>query len=487
MTIKVLVNLLNFLNRRTALVSVFLLSFAAQAAGAPDRLSADTETAESNIEVALPVGQISLMLGKAYLDSPGQPTAAASVGSVIKVGDRITTGTNGHVHIQFEDDALVSVRPDSRLEIVRYDFNPDRPELSSVKFNLIEGITRSISGQAAKAARQRFRLNTPIAAIGVRGTDFVVSATDSTVRALVNEGIIVMAPYSSACRIDDLGPCGENAVELASESMQIIELDGRGSLPRLLPAEVADDLTQLRGRVQANSNNTEETRDDSSLSKDAYLEDTSTKVASEAELIASTAPPDTPPETPPPLPPELAPAPDFTPPLPVTVSEAKARQLVWGRYADDTLSLERISLSLAEAGIDREVAVGNFEHVLFRAETNNGRVDKGLGVVSFQLHSAQAYYDSASGVVAMQVAGGSLAIDFQESNFATQLNLDHSLTGPIDFVASGKLFDGGHFNSRSEFQRIAGSVSYDGKEAGYFFEQQLDSGNIKGLTLWDSQ
>ena len=33
---------------------------------------------------------------------------------------------------------------------------------------------RSITGQWGEAARDRFRLNTPIAAIGVRGTDFIV-------------------------------------------------------------------------------------------------------------------------------------------------------------------------------------------------------------------------------------------------------------------------------------------------------------------------
>jgi hypothetical protein len=31
---------------------------------------------------------------------------------------------------------------------------------------------------------------------------------------------------------------------------------------------------------------------------------------------------------------------------------------------------------------------------------------------------------------------------------------------------------------------MAGAVSLDGKEAGYFFEKQLQSGAIHGLTLW---
>ncbi|MCH8134997.1 MAG: hypothetical protein IIB77_03345, partial [Proteobacteria bacterium] len=55
-----------------------------------------------------------------------------------------------------------------------------------------------------------------------------------------------------------------------------------------------------------------------------------------------------------------------------------------------------------------------------------------------------------------------------------------------DFLASGSLFDGGFFHSRSDTQNIAGAVSIDGTEAGYFFNKQLDNGSIQGLTLWGS-
>ena len=91
------------------------------------------------------------------------------------------------------------MRPNSTLEVVEYLFDGDDPSKSAVKFNLQEGVARSISGEAAKAARDRFRLNTPVAAIGVRGTDFVVGADSSSTRALVNEGSIVISPFSASC------------------------------------------------------------------------------------------------------------------------------------------------------------------------------------------------------------------------------------------------------------------------------------------------
>ena len=455
-------------------------------ASAAVRGSGDTASSgDSGVNVAA-VGRVKFMLGKAYVEAREQSREVLRVGSVLREGDRITTGTNGHVHIQFEDDAFVSVRPNSRLEIVKYDFNAEHPELSSVKFNLQDGVARAISGKAAKSAREQFRLNTPIAAIGVRGTDFVVSATDTTVRALVNEGIIVMAPFSAECSADGFGPCGTNAVELAGQSMQILEQDGIAALPRLLPAPVNGAGSVLGSEAAIARADAAATEGAGKTAKEETFREVvelSNATAGTGDIVVASAPTTT---TPPATVPQSPAVPDFTPTEPVTAA-VSTQQLVWGRYAATANPQDLMTLSFAEASANRKVTVGNLETGLFRDETSLKRLERGLGAVSFQLNSAQAYYDSASGVVAMQVNGGSLAIDFQGSNFATELNLNHSLTGPIDFVATGLLFSDGYFHNTAETQRIAGAVSFDATEAGYFFERQLEFGNITGLTLWNSQ
>lgn len=199
------------------------------------------------------VGEVRLVLGKAYLQQSDQEPQQIQLGTRVKVGDRVVTEADGHVHIRFIDQALVSVRPGSSLVVARYDFNAQSPEFSAVKFNLIEGVMRSISGDASKSANNRFRFNTPIAAIGVRGADFLVSATDQLVRVRVNKGNIVMAPFSGECTPASFGPCAINAVELAGDSLQIIELDSTEAQPRistratLTPKDSFQLLTGLSG------------------------------------------------------------------------------------------------------------------------------------------------------------------------------------------------------------------------------------------------
>jgi hypothetical protein len=409
------------------------------------------------------VGEVSLVLGKAYLLSPDQRRQLIEVGSQVRVSDQVVTQANGHVHIRFVDQALVSVRPDSQLEIISYSYNSAKPERSSIKFNLVEGVTRAISGEGAKAARSRFRLNTPVAAIGVRGTDFVVSATQQTTRALVNQGAIVMAPYSSECTAAAIGPCATNAVELTGNSLQIMELEGTALVPRLIPAPHERPSSAMREEVQLALAEPSSDVQDKAVATDVYLENVSSRRVVEDGI------------------------PELTPDGLVASAALTERQLVWGRWATEPAVQERITLPQATATLGREVTVANNEHLLYRSESLSPQIDAGLGPVSFSLDSAQAFYNSDSGIVAMQVNGGSLDIDFDRSLFNTELNLNSLATGFVDFRAAGGISERGYFNTRSADQHLAGAVSQDGTEAGYFFDQQLGNGSINGLTLWDSR
>ncbi len=465
------------------------------------------------------VGEVSLVLGKAWIIAADKSRQQIMPGTQVHASDGILTEANGHVHIRFVDQGLVSVRPDSRLEIVQYQYNPDQPEQSSIKLHLQEGVTRSISGRGASSARERFRLNTPIAAIGVRGTDFVVSASYNSVRALVNEGAIVLAPFSSDCTQDTFGPCATNSIELTDNTLQMIEMGGNNGAPRLMPASVERDPDMMRDEVNMVIASVQSEREESSASSgsanNVYLENvTSVRVKSEAASVAAPAEPDpvdpvtppdpvdsgenepeppvvvTPPDTPeepPEEPPVITPPVlvDVTPEIPVEAPVLARRNLVWGRWGAGQGEAERITLAYAEAVEGRDVTIGNADYILFRDGDGRTRVQSGLGPVSFSLTSAQAFYSSESGVVAMTVSDGALDIDFDTSRFSTQLDLSHDLTGSVIFAADGRLYDGGYFHTRSESERIAGAVSLDGAEAGYFFEKQLENGGIQGLTLWD--
>ena len=425
------------------------------------------------VQASSEVGYVSLVLGKAYIQSDERRERIFK-GSAIRVGDFIYTGNNGHVHIRFVDEALVSVRPRSTLEVERYEFDRARPHKSAVKFSLSEGVARSISGEAAKSARQRFRLNTPVAAIGVRGTDFVVSANSISTRALVNEGSIVMAPFSRLCTSEALGPCSQNAVELASDAFQVLEINGSSLLPQFETEQTPSSMANLQDRFrlagQSLSSGTADSDERDAAS--AYLEVAASDKVRRASVGPSAENS------------QLQTFQDFTPQAPLGAAVVAQSQLVWGRFGVGQGAGEMLSLERLAAAEGRAITIAASDYLLYRTELAGARLDSNLGVIGFKLDSAQASYNPGSGAVAMRVTSGSLDVDLINNSFVTGLGLEHVLTGEINFTGSGRVADGGYLIGLEEEKSVLGAIATDGLEAAYFFEQQLQSGFVSGLTLW---
>ena len=216
-----------------------LLSFAASAENPmqsqnPVPSATVSKATVQNADSKQPVGTITLALGRAIIEKTDGERLKASTGDQLYPGDTLTTYSSGYLHLRFVDNALLSMRPESTLSIDTYNYDPNSPELSAVRFNLKEGMARSVSGSAAKHDYQKFRLNTPIAAIGVRGTDFTVLANQDTVRTFVSEGAIVVSPFSSECQTLSLGPCAKGGVELKGNSNLLVELNSVSVRPQLL-------------------------------------------------------------------------------------------------------------------------------------------------------------------------------------------------------------------------------------------------------------
>ena len=94
-----------------------------------------------------------------------------SQGSALKVHDHIITNDKSFVVLQFVDGARVTVRPDSHFVIEEYSYleGDDRG-----RFDLVSGGLRIVTGAIAKTDPDNYTLSTPVALMGVRGTEFSI-------------------------------------------------------------------------------------------------------------------------------------------------------------------------------------------------------------------------------------------------------------------------------------------------------------------------
>ncbi|MDB5874019.1 MAG: FecR protein, partial [Ramlibacter sp.] len=187
------------------------------------------------------VGEVTMSVGPVMKTSAQGVPETVQRGSRIMPGDRLDTAEGGHIHVRFVDGALVSVRPGSRLWVEDYKYDAQHVALSVVRFKLEYGVARAISGAAAEGARERFRLNTPLVAIGVRGTDFVVRSGAAGTTAAVSQGAIVMAPFDEGCQAQALGPCGSSSARLLAADMGrlFVEFQPQLAHPEIKPLNAA--------------------------------------------------------------------------------------------------------------------------------------------------------------------------------------------------------------------------------------------------------
>lgn len=162
--------------------------------------------------------------------------AAAKQDRAVQEGDELVTGADGYVYVKTVDNGFLILRPNSKARITAYHIDPANPANTRVKFELLGGVARSISGQGVKAARQNFRFNTPVAAIGVRGTDFIVYTDQQTSRVAVVSGGIVVSNFSGACGPEGGGPCEGNASRelFAGQSGMLLQVRRGEHAPQLL-------------------------------------------------------------------------------------------------------------------------------------------------------------------------------------------------------------------------------------------------------------
>ena len=111
--------------------------------------------------------------------SRGEVLAASNGGSrelkqgdYVYINDEIMTANRSFAVIQFVDGAKVTVRPDSLMIVETYVYNGDGDDAATL--SLVSGGLRVITGAMAKTNPENYKVRTPVALMGVRGTEFAI-------------------------------------------------------------------------------------------------------------------------------------------------------------------------------------------------------------------------------------------------------------------------------------------------------------------------
>ena len=156
------------------------------------------------------IGSVTEVTGSGTIKR-GKDSVTIAKGTVIQTNDKIET-KNGKVKITFKDNTTVSVTEHSSLVIDDFVYDPKNAQGGKLGLKATGGAVRYVSGAIAGANPNAVKINTPTAAIAVRGTDFVMAVNE------VGASTVILMP---SCE-DNVGPnvrgaiCGSGAIDVES-------------------------------------------------------------------------------------------------------------------------------------------------------------------------------------------------------------------------------------------------------------------------------
>lgn len=126
------------------------------------------------------VGRVLSVRGDVTAVRDGEPRRTLSRGDDVFEGDEITTGPNGRTQVRFIDEGLTNLSPSTTFAVDEYRLEDTEEDGGgSIVMSFLRGAMRTVTGLIGAREQDTYRMNTPTATIGVRGTGYALQYCDA--------------------------------------------------------------------------------------------------------------------------------------------------------------------------------------------------------------------------------------------------------------------------------------------------------------------
>ena len=124
-----------------------------------------------SLQVEAAAGRFQFVSGEVKVTSAAGKERIAHKGDAVDQGDTITSSAASSAQVKMADDGLVIVRPDTKLRITTFEYNGKADGSERSLISLVQGGFRAITGMIGRINKEHYKIETPTATIGIRGTD----------------------------------------------------------------------------------------------------------------------------------------------------------------------------------------------------------------------------------------------------------------------------------------------------------------------------
>jgi hypothetical protein len=121
--------------------------------------------------MAQTAGVVQFVAGEVKILTGAGGERVAHKGVPLNVGDTVLTPVGGLAQVKMGDGAIVVVQPESQLTVAEFHYAGVEDGTEKVRYKLDHGGFRAVTGAIGRTHKKNYLIETPIAHMGVRGTD----------------------------------------------------------------------------------------------------------------------------------------------------------------------------------------------------------------------------------------------------------------------------------------------------------------------------
>jgi hypothetical protein len=179
------------------------------------------------------IGFYMAVIGKVTVVHVGQPVAMpVKLQESVYFKDVIETQADSRAKALFDDDSILTVGENSRVEVSEYIYDSANDQRSSV-LRLVQGKARALVGKLFAGLGSRFEVHTPTAVAAARGTYFVVWIEEKasrkmgmnetgTVRPVSFQGLEVAELQAGGTGVANIGSSGNVAFTSGGQTVVVL-------------------------------------------------------------------------------------------------------------------------------------------------------------------------------------------------------------------------------------------------------------------------
>ena len=145
------------------------------------------------------VGTVTKVINQAQI---GSNTAVSGI--PVYMNDRLRTGSDSRLQVTFRDNSVLTLGEKANVVVDRYVFDPEKSK-GEILLKATQGAFRFAGGRLKQMSDRKITVNTPVAALAVRGTEFWGGPIDRQYGVLLLHGKVAVSNRAGAVTLASPG------------------------------------------------------------------------------------------------------------------------------------------------------------------------------------------------------------------------------------------------------------------------------------------